>query len=237
MVHFGRCRRTRPDIGRHATLWVRRVAVRGTHVAHGSHHGTALQVANIVGLLFGAVMTFQPDNYWLQILVVFPAVATSRQLVYSTLFHTIGRVFGYANYGVLLGLTNAIASLFQSLQTPMVKWSENNMDTTTTTTTTIDINDTQSSSSYGNHGRSNLLLWLATIPLFVTVMYSDPVRPKSKWLSSSSSWWWCCTRRNTCDDDDDDCNDGDYDFNGNDHDYDDCDNEAIVYEGTSLLYE
>ncbi|KAL3916499.1 MAG: hypothetical protein SGILL_005148, partial [Bacillariaceae sp.] len=85
----------------------------------------ALQVANVVGFIYGGVITYLPGQYWLQILVIFPAVATSRQLVYSTLFHTIGQVFGFANYGVLLGLTNAIASLFQTLQTPMVDWSEN----------------------------------------------------------------------------------------------------------------
>jgi hypothetical protein len=79
-------------------------------------------------------------------------VATSRQLVYSTLFHTIGQVFGFANYGVLLGLTNAIASLFQTLQTPMVNWSE-----------TVD-----------SYYWSNFILWVAVVPLFLSVLYSDP---------------------------------------------------------------
>jgi hypothetical protein len=112
----------------------------------------ALQVANVVGFLYGGVMTYLPQIYWLQILIIFPAVATSRQLVYSTLFHTIGQVFGFANYGVLLGLTNAIASLFQTLQTPMVEWSE-----------TVD-----------SYFWSNFILWVATAPLFVSVLYSDP---------------------------------------------------------------
>mmetsp|Transcript_4301 Transcript_4301/g.6775 ORF Transcript_4301/g.6775 Transcript_4301/m.6775 type:complete len:520 (+) Transcript_4301:186-1745(+) len=112
----------------------------------------ALQVANVVGFIYGGVMTYLPHIYWLQVLVVFPAVATSRQLVYSTLFHTIGQVFGFANYGVLLGLTNAIASLFQTLQTPMVNWSE-----------TLD-----------DYFWSNFILWVAVVPLFVTVLYSDP---------------------------------------------------------------
>jgi hypothetical protein len=112
----------------------------------------ALQVANVVGFLYGGIMTYLPHVYWLQILVIFPAVATSRQLVYSTLFHTIGQVFGFANYGVLLGLTNAIASLFQTLQTPMVHWSE-----------TVD-----------SYFATNFVLWVATVPLFVSVLYSDP---------------------------------------------------------------
>ena len=112
----------------------------------------ALQVANVVGFIYGGVMTYLPDHYWLQILIIFPAVATSRQLVYSTLFHTIGQVFGFANYGVLLGLTNAIASLFQTLQTPMVNWSE-----------TVD-----------SYYWSNFILWIAVVPLFISVLYSDP---------------------------------------------------------------
>lgn len=112
----------------------------------------ALQVANVVGFAYGGVITYLPHVYWLQILVIFPAVATSRQLVYSTLFHTIGQVFGFANYGVLLGLTNAIASLFQTLQTPMVDWSE-----------TVD-----------SYFWGNFALWVATVPLFVSVLYSDP---------------------------------------------------------------
>ncbi|KAG7369362.1 major facilitator superfamily transporter [Nitzschia inconspicua] len=120
----------------------------------------ALQVANVVGLIYGGVMTYLPHVYWLQILVVFPAVATSRQLVYSTLFHTIGQVFGFANYGVLLGLTNAIASLVQTLQTPMVYWSETVL---------------------GSYFWSNFTLWVVTIPLFVSVLYSDPTwRPGMK---------------------------------------------------------
>mmetsp|Transcript_3385 Transcript_3385/g.8038 ORF Transcript_3385/g.8038 Transcript_3385/m.8038 type:complete len:315 (-) Transcript_3385:519-1463(-) len=119
------------------------------------HHRpmVALQAANVVGIIYGGVMVWCPQYTWLQILVVFPSVATSRQLVYSTLFHTIAKVFGFSNYGVLLGLTNAIASLFQTLQTPMVNWSENE-------------------DSYWN---SNLVLWASTIPLLFTVLYSDPV--------------------------------------------------------------
>jgi hypothetical protein len=119
----------------------------------------ALQLANVVGFLYGGVMTYLPQMYWLQILIIFPAVATSRQLVYSTLFHSIGQTFGFANYGVLLGLTNGIASLFQTLQTPMVNWSE----------------------TVNSYFWSNFVLWVATVPLFVFVLYSDPTwRPGIK---------------------------------------------------------
>ncbi|KAL3911692.1 MAG: hypothetical protein SGILL_007182 [Bacillariaceae sp.] len=163
----------------------------------------ALQVANVVGFIYGGVITYLPGVYWLQILIIFPAVATSRQLVYSTLFHTIGQIFGFANYGVLLGLTNAIASLFQTLQTPMVDWSEN-----------VD-----------SYFWSNWVLWVATVPLFISVLYSDPTwRPclkkdgrrrsgKSSRRSKRSS------RRTAKIDDDNDDDDG-----------------VIVNEGTSLLF-
>lgn len=164
----------------------------------------ALQVANVVGFLYGGVMTYLPQVYWLQILVIFPAVATSRQLVYSTLFHTIGKVFGFANYGVLLGLTNAIASLFQTLETPMVNWSE----------------------SVDSYTGSNLILWLATVPLFVTVLYSDPTwRPGTKRRQQQRSTSRKNSRREkqmSLDDDDDDEN------NNND--------DRVVNEGTALLF-
>lgn len=48
------------------------------------------QVANVVGVLYGAVLTFFPGIASYQIFVVFVAVATSRQLVYSTVFHQTG---------------------------------------------------------------------------------------------------------------------------------------------------
>ncbi|VEU34474.1 unnamed protein product [Pseudo-nitzschia multistriata] len=142
----------------------------------------ALQVVNLIGLLFGAIMALLPGSYWLQILVVFPAVAVSRQMVYSTLFHTIGRVFGYKHYGVIFGLTNMVASLFQLLQTPMVEWSENSV--------------VAGDPSHGNYGPSNFLLWIATFPLFVTAMYCDPTRPESKWVSSMQSCFKKAERNN-----------------------------------------
>jgi hypothetical protein len=154
----------------------------------------ALQVANVVGFIYGGVMTYLPQVYWLQIFIIFPAVATSRQLVYSTLFHTIGQVFGFANYGVLLGLTNAIASLFQTLQTPMVNWSE-----------TVD-----------SYFWSNFALWVATVPLFVFVLYSDPTwRPGSgKKRSQSSQQRQRQQQRDKLDDN----------------------NSVNVHEGTALLF-
>lgn len=166
----------------------------------------ALQVANVVGFLYGGVMTYLPQVYWLQILVIFPAVATSRQLVYSTLFHTIGQVFGFANYGVLLGLTNAIASLFQTLQTPMVEWSE-----------TVD-----------SYFWGNFALWVATAPLFVSVLYSDPTwRPG---ITSSRQRKGGGRRRRM------DRNNASQRQDGSlGADSDDDDEDVLVNEGTSLL--
>jgi hypothetical protein len=39
----------------------------------------ALQVANVVGFIYGGVITYLPDHYCLQILIVFPAGVTSMQ--------------------------------------------------------------------------------------------------------------------------------------------------------------
>lgn len=123
----------------------------------------ALQLANFVGLLYGGILSFYPGNAWLQALLVFPSIAISRQMVYSTVFHQIGQVFGFANYGVLLGLTNVLVSSFSLVQTPLVHWSE----------------------TVGSYFTANLLLWIATIPLFVIVLWSDPLSNNE--LSSSSS--------------------------------------------------
>jgi len=56
------------------------------------------QLANAVGLLYGAVLTWAPGVASFQILVVFLSVATSRQLVYSTVFHQTGELLGFRNY-------------------------------------------------------------------------------------------------------------------------------------------
>ena len=84
----------------------------------------AFELANIIGVCYGAVMAFCPGSQWLEAFIVFPSVACSRQLVYSTLFHQVGATFGFANYGVLLGLINVMVSAFSTIQTPLVQWSE-----------------------------------------------------------------------------------------------------------------
>ena len=48
------------------------------------------QVANVVGVLYGTVLAFFPGIASYQVFVVFVSVATSRQLVYSTVFHQTG---------------------------------------------------------------------------------------------------------------------------------------------------
>ena len=69
-------------------------------LGRGSSTGTlaCFQLANAVGLLYGAVLTWAPGVASFQILVVFLSVATSRQLVYSTVFHQTGELFGFRNY-------------------------------------------------------------------------------------------------------------------------------------------
>jgi len=107
----------------------------------------AFQLANVVGVMYGVVLAIFPGNAYLLMFVLFVSVATSRQLVYSTVFHQIGELFGFTNYGVLLGLTNVCVSTFSTVQTPLVSWSEES----------------------GSYYQANMVLVLATLPLFVIV--------------------------------------------------------------------
>lgn len=111
----------------------------------------AFQVANTVGLVYGVILVYFPSNVWLLKFFVFPAMATSRQMVYSTIFHQIGVTFGFANYGVLLGLTNILVSSFSCIQNPLVNWSE----------------------SKGNYTSANTILVLITLPLFAASLFGD----------------------------------------------------------------
>lgn len=110
------------------------------------------QVANTVGVLYGSVLTFFPNQALYQVLVVFTSVATSRQLVYSTVFHQTGELFGFCNYGVLLGLTNVVVSGMSLVQGPLVQWSE----------------------AMGKYFGANLVLLLLTLPLFGLVYGAVP---------------------------------------------------------------
>ena len=113
---------------------------------------TCFQLANTVGVLYGAVLAFFPSQAWYQVFIVFTSVATSRQVVYSAVFHQTGELFGFKNYGVLLGLINIVVSSFSLIQGPMVEWSE------------------------GQHSYfgANFLLLVATMPLFVIVYLTIP---------------------------------------------------------------
>lgn len=115
----------------------------------------ALQLANLIGFCYGAVMVFAPTNSTLLISIVFTSVATCRQLVYSTVFHQVGQVFGFQNYGVLLGSINILVSAVSMVQIPLVKWSE----------------------SIGTYSVANKILWWITFPLFLIVFWSIPRSP------------------------------------------------------------
>jgi MFS family permease len=115
----------------------------------------ALQLANLMGFSYGAVMVFAPRNSALLICIVFTSVATCRQLVYSTVFHQVGQVFGFKNYGVLLGSINILVSAVSMVQIPLVKWSE----------------------SIGTYSGANKILWWITFPLFLIVFWSIPRSP------------------------------------------------------------
>ena len=119
----------------------------------------AFQVSNTFGVLYGAVLAFLPTSNIALMLVVFPLVATSRQLVYSTVFQEIGELFGFRNYGVLLGIVNIVVSGISFLQNPMVAWAE----------------------SVGTYFGTNVVLLAITLPLFVTVKWAlgpTPVQSK-----------------------------------------------------------
>eukprot|EP00934_Nitzschia_sp_Nitz4_P005312 Nitzschia sp. Nitz4//scaffold323_size20210//13955//15382//NITZ4_008695-RA/size20210-processed-gene-0.26-mRNA-1//-1//CDS//3329547876//5302//frame0 len=123
-------------------------------VAFGLANSTlaCFQAANVVGVLYGLVLVFFPGQPYCQIFIVFAAVATSRQLVYSTVFHQTGELFGFKNYGILLGLTNIIVSATSLVQSPLVAWSESQED----------------------YFGANLTLLLATFPLFGLAILADP---------------------------------------------------------------
>ena len=121
------------------------------------------QAANVVGVLYGLVLTFFPGVASYQVLVVFVAVATSRQLVYSTVFHQTGELFGFRNYGVLLGLVNVVVSCVSLIQGILVEWGE-------------------SQSSYFG---PNVVLLVVTLPLFVIVFWTTTWSPSNSNGSSS----------------------------------------------------
>jgi MFS family permease len=118
---------------------------------------TCFQVANVVGVLYGSVLAFLPGQAWYQIFIVFTSVATSRQLVYSTVFHQTGELFGFRNYGVLLGLTNVVVSAVSLVQGPLVEWAE----------------------SAGNYLGPNVVLLGLTLPLFALVYGTIPRDPQA----------------------------------------------------------
>jgi LAT3 family solute carrier family 43 protein 3 len=123
------------------------------------------QLANAIGILYATVLTFFPSVASSQILVVFTSVAMSRQLVYSTVFHQTGELFGFSNYGVLLGLTNVIVSAASLVQGPLVEWAE-------------------ASHCYF---WPNIVLLAATIPLTIIVYYTaPPVTPSKKHRSKGA---------------------------------------------------
>jgi hypothetical protein len=112
---------------------------------------------------FKLKMSNQLPKAWYLVGVVFPAVATSRQLVYSTVFHQVGEIFGFTNYGVLLGLCNVVVSAASMIQGPLVEWAQYARD--------------------GYLG-PNLALFALTLPLFAIVYGTKP--PKSNTRSDPS---------------------------------------------------
>jgi len=79
----------------------------------------ALQAANIFGIIYGVSINIPVKV--VQLVITFPLVALSRQLVYSAVFHSIAELFGFINFGVILGLINLMVSALGALQYPIVE--------------------------------------------------------------------------------------------------------------------
>ena len=118
----------------------------------------AFQLANILGCIYGIALLVGDLSPLLHVLIIFPLVAVSRQLVYSTVFNEIDDLFGFKNYGTLLGIVNVVVSAVGCIQALLVTWA-------------VDI---------GNWHSSNLSLVLVTLPLFAAPMVlSEALQPKS----------------------------------------------------------
>jgi hypothetical protein len=120
----------------------------------------ALQLANVFGVVYGAALTVAPSSKWLLACVVFPLVATSRQLVYSSVFHELGELFGFKNYGFLLGLCNILVSAVSMLQNVLVQWADD----------------------AGSYLGANTALLILTMPLFAIAWYVFDHQPVVKKL-------------------------------------------------------
>ena len=102
----------------------------------------AFQLANALGVAYGVAML--AGGAACQAYFTFPLVAISRQLVYSTVFHEIAEVFGFANFGLLLGTTNVVVSIIGFAQFSLVGWA----------------------AAAGSYRGANIALVLATLPFF-----------------------------------------------------------------------
>jgi hypothetical protein len=133
-------------------------------VAYLLHKSTIVcfQLANVIGLIYGSVLAFFPGVVACDVSIVFVSVAISRQMVYSTVFHQTGELFGFANYGVLIGLTNVVASIMSLIQGPLVEWAQRNG---------------------GDYFGPNCVLLAATLPLFFIVYGTRPPQPASGFKS------------------------------------------------------
>ena len=122
----------------------------------------AMQVANCFAVIYTACLALRPTDFWLQVVVTFPLVAVSRQLVYSTVFFMVGEYFGFKNYGVILGLINIIVSAIGMLQYPLVLLAEKY--------------------SGGNYFSADTLLLLILLPLFFAdhILKSDVAETKNR---------------------------------------------------------
>lgn len=132
------------------------VSAPGTAFLLGSDPVKAFTAANVLGVVYGgAFMSRTPEAL---LVVVFPLVALSRQLVYSSVFHTVGAQFGFANYGTLLGIINVVVATLGCLQYPLVSYS----------------------TTERNYDVANLFLFLITFPLFGARAFLETPEPRRR---------------------------------------------------------
>ena len=86
------------------------------------HREGAFHVANVFGLIYGSTLLCNAPL--LQIVVTFPLVSVSRQLVFSTVFQEVASCYGFQYFGTLMGLINIVAAIVGSAQFALVAIAE-----------------------------------------------------------------------------------------------------------------
>lgn len=74
-------------------------------------------LVDLTGAAYGALLLLADADWALEL--CFALVALSQQLVYSTYFAAVAKLFGFANYGKLSGLINLLVAAIGAAQYPL----------------------------------------------------------------------------------------------------------------------